>query len=83
MEDFINDEPRRSTADDLLDDVLPEGLEWDRLVRTYPISAVLLAAVGGFLIGRSHGPAILRAVSSYATAEVAKNVSEALGREIG
>jgi hypothetical protein len=83
MEDFVNDEPRRSTADDLLDDVLPEGLEWDRLVRTYPIPALLLAAVGGFLLGRSHGPTIVRAVSGYAAAEVSKNVSEVLGREIG
>lgn len=83
MEDFVNDEPRRSTADDLLDDVLPESLEWDRLVRTYPFPALLLAAVGGFLLGRSHGPAIVRAVSGYAAAEVSKNVSEVLGRQIG
>jgi hypothetical protein len=83
MEDFMDGQPRPSTADDLLDEILPEGLEWDRLVRTYPIPAVLLAALGGFLLGRSHGPAILAAVSGFAAAEVSKNVSEVLGREIG
>jgi hypothetical protein len=83
MEDFMDGQPRPSTADDLLDEILPEGLEWDRLVRSYPIPAVLLAALGGFLLGRSHGPAILAAVSGYAAAEISKNVSEALGREIG
>jgi len=83
MEDFVMDEVRRSTADDLLDELLPEELDWQRLVRTYPIPAVLLAALGGFLLGRSHGPTIVAAVSSFAAAEVTKNVSQALGRELG
>jgi hypothetical protein len=84
MEDFVEDEEvRRSTADDLLDELLPEGLDWQRLVRAYPIPAVLLAALGGFLLGRSHGPAIASAVSGFAAAEVAKNVSHAIEREIG
>jgi hypothetical protein len=83
MEDFLDGEPRPSMADGLLDEILPEGLEWDRLVRTDPIPALLRAALGGFLLGRSHGPAILAAVSGFAAAEISKNVSEALGREIG
>lgn len=83
MEDFVLDEVRHSTVDDVLDELLPEQLDWQRLVRTYPIPAVLLAALGGFLLGRSHGPAIVAAVSSFAAAEVSKNVSDALGREIG
>ena len=83
MEDIVNDEPRRGTPPHQRDDVRPPGLEWDRRVRTQPQPPQLLAAVGGFLLGRSHGPAILRAVSGYAAAEVSKNVSEVLGREIG
>lgn len=68
-------ESRSSVADDLLDEILPEGLDWERLVRSYPIPAVLIAAVGGFLLGRRHGPAILGAVSTYAASEMSKNVS--------
>jgi hypothetical protein len=83
MEDFVSDEPQPSTVDGLLDEILPEGLEWERLVRTYPIPAVLLAAIGGFFIGRRHGQAIVAAVSSFAAAEVSKNVSEVIGRGIG
>jgi hypothetical protein len=67
---------------DLLDSVLPEGLDWKELVRSYPVPALAVAALGGFLVGRSHGPAIVGAVSSFAAAEVAKNVSTLLGQEL-
>jgi hypothetical protein len=71
-----------SIVGDLLDDLLPEGLDWQELVRSYPIPALALAALGGFLLGRSHGPAIVKAVSGLAAAEVAKNVSSLLGQEV-
>ena len=84
MEDFVNEEtPHHSTLDEILDEILPEGLEWERLVRTYPLPALALAAAGGFWLGLRHGPAILAAVSSYATAQVSHNVSELFGQEIG
>jgi hypothetical protein len=67
---------------DLVDELMPENLDWEELVRKYPLSAVALAAVGGYLLGRSHGPAIVGAVSSFASAEVSKNVSALLGQEI-
>jgi hypothetical protein len=67
---------------DLLDDLLPDGLDWEDLVRAYPVPALALAALGGFLVGRAHGPAIVNAVSSFAAAEVAKNVSSLLGQEL-
>jgi hypothetical protein len=67
---------------DFLDRVLPEGLDWEELVRTYPVPALAVAALGGFLVGRAHGPAIVSAVSSFAAAEVAKNVSSFLGQEL-
>lgn len=91
MEDFVSDEtgPISSkttlptTADGLLDEILPEGLDWERLVRNYPIPAVLLAAAGGFFLGRRHGPAIVAAVSAFVTAEVTKNISDLIGRQMG
>lgn len=72
---------RQSMADEVLNEILPEGLDWERLVRSYPIPAVLLAAVGGFLIGRSHGPAILAALSTYVGSEMSKNVTRLFDQE--
>jgi hypothetical protein len=74
---------RESVVDELIDEIVPEGLDWERLVVSYPIPALLLAAVGGFLLGRRHGPEILSAVSGFAAAEVSRNVSHIIGQGIG
>lgn len=81
MEDFVNDEETRggTSVEEILDELLPEELEWERLVRTYPVPAVALAAIGGFVIGLRHGPEILTAVSGFLAAEVSRNVSELVG----
>lgn len=81
MEDFVNDEETRggTSAEAILDELLPEELEWERLVRAYPVPAVALAAIGGFIIGLRHGPEILTAVSGFLAAEVSRNVSELVG----
>ena len=81
MEDFVNDEETRggTSVEEILDELLPEELEWERLVRTYPVPAVALAAIGGFVIGLRHGPEILSAVSGFVAAEVSRNVSELIG----
>lgn len=82
MEDFVNDELRAVGAgvEEFLDEILPEDLEWERLVRTYPVPALAVAAAGGFYLGLRHGTAILAAVSSYLAAEVSRNVGELLGQ---
>lgn len=82
MEDFVDDAARPSTIDDILDEILPEGLEWERLVRSYPLPAVAVAAAGGFLLALSHGPAILSAVTGYVSAQVSRNVSQVLGQDL-
>ncbi len=71
-----------SIVDDLLDGMLPEGLKWRQVVRAYPLTSLGAAALVGFLVGRSHGPALLGAVSSLAAAEVARNVGALLGQEV-
>ncbi|HEX3128335.1 MAG TPA: hypothetical protein VH394_13480 [Thermoanaerobaculia bacterium] len=82
MEDFVNDELRAvgRGVEDLLDEILPESLEWERLVRAYPVPALAVAAAGGFYLGLRHGTAILAAVSSYMAAEISRNVGEILGQ---
>lgn len=72
---------RESVVDELIDEIVPEGLDWERLVVSYPIPALLIAAVGGFLIGRRHGTEILSAASSYMAAEVSRNVSHLIGQD--
>lgn len=76
-------ESRPSMADDFLNEILPDGFDWERLVRSYPIPAVLVAAVGGFFLGRRHGTSILAAVSTYAASEMSKNVSGLFDQEAG
>jgi hypothetical protein len=72
---------RESIVEDLLDELVPEGLDWQRLVVRYPIPSLLVAAVGGFYVGRRHGPEILKALSGIAAAEVSRNVSHLFDHE--
>jgi hypothetical protein len=79
----MSDDSRLAGAiHELVDEILPEDLDWERLVRSHPVPALALAALGGYLLGRTHGPAIVAAISSFATAEVAKNVSSLLGQDL-
>jgi hypothetical protein len=74
---------RDSIVDELVDELVPAELDWERLVVTYPLPALALAAIGGFFLGRRHGPEILSAVSTFAAAQVSANVHEIIGRELG
>lgn len=80
---MADDVRKGSIVDEIIDEIVPEELDWERLVRTYPLPAVALAALGGLFLGFRHGPEILQAVSSFAAAEVSKNVSQLIGQEIG
>lgn len=60
----------RSGAGRFLDDLLPEELEWEGLVRTYPIAALLVAGAAGYLLGWRSGAPILEAVGETATERV-------------
>jgi hypothetical protein len=59
-----------SIASRFLDDLLPEELEWERLVRSYPLAALLVAGVAGYLLGLRSGGPILAAVGETATRRV-------------
>ncbi len=70
----------RSVVDAMLDELLPEEIEWERLVRTYPVPSLLIAAAGGFLLAYTRGPGIIAALSALATAQVGDAVRDALGQ---
>ena len=64
----------RSRADELVDDLMPEGFEWRRLTTTYPRTALTVALAGGFLLGRTHGGGLLSALVGFAVGEVSRNL---------
>lgn len=69
---------QRSRVDEMLDEILPEELDWERLVRTYPVPTLLVAAAGGFLLAYSRGPAIITGLSALATSQIADAVRDAV-----
>ena len=71
-----------SVADELVDGLLPEELDWQRLVRRYPKTCLAVALVGGFCLGRSRGVEIVEALSGYAADTVADNANQILGRRV-
>ena len=75
-------EERYLGPDEVVDEVLPAELDWQRMVRRYPVAAVTIAAIGGYILGRNRGEEILRALSDYAADLVSGQVNDALGRKI-
>lgn len=80
----VSGEPAASTslADEILDEILPEEIEWRQLVWSYPKSSLALAALGGFLLGRTRGPRLLRAAGDYVNETVTEGVNEFVGRRV-
>lgn len=70
------------TADALVDEILADDVDWQRLVRTYPASAVLVAFGGGLWLGYRHGSALLAAATGLAARELTRRVNELLGDEV-
>lgn len=81
MSEFLED--RNGIVENLIDEIVPEGLDWERLVVTYPLPAIGLVALGGFFLGFRHGSEILRALSGYVTSEVTRNIGNLMGQEVG
>jgi hypothetical protein len=75
-------ERQGTNADQLLDELMPEELDWQRLVRAYPLAALSVAAVGGFLLGRSRGRAIVVALSAFAADSLTENVNTFIGKQV-
>ena len=72
---------RPTSADEWLDEVLPEDLDWPVLVSTYPRISMGIAVAAGFWIGLRHGSTILQAVSDHAGKVVTEQVDEFLGQQ--
>ena len=76
------DEGNHSMADDFLDEIVPEEFDWRPIVRRYPIPALVVATVGGFLLGSQRGRVIVAGLSGFAVDAVSEGVNEFLGKEV-
>lgn len=71
-----------SLADEILDEILPEEIDWRQLVCSYPKSTLALAALGGFLLGRSRGRRLVRDAAEYVGDTVTDGLNEFVGRDV-
>lgn len=70
------------SSDQIVGELLPEELAWKDLALRYPKATVMVAAVGGYLLGRSRGPEILEALAGFAADRVTDGVNELLGEKV-
>ena len=69
-------------ADDLIDELLPEEVDWEHLVRSYPLPALALAAAAGFWLGSTRGPTVLSAMTGWAAGEMTRRVNDLVGQDL-
>lgn len=83
---FVEDDDRdglSSMADELIDDLVPPEVDWRKVVRRHPLPTMLLAGLGGYLLGRSQGRTLLRALSALAVARVEAEVLTRIEDDLG
>ena len=83
---FAEDDDRdglSSMADELIDDLVPPEVDWRKVVRRHPLPTLLLAGLGGYLLGRSQGRTLLRALSALAVARVEAEVLTRIEDDLG
>jgi hypothetical protein len=66
-------------ADQWIDGLIPEEIEWRRLVTKYPRISIGLALVAGYLIGRTQGKALVAAAGAVAIEEISRVVEDSVG----
>ena len=69
-------------ADAIIDELLPEQVDWERLVRSYPLPALALAAAAGFYLAVSRGPVVVSAVTGWAAGEMTRRVNDLVGEDL-
>lgn len=72
----------RTPAANVVDELVPSELDWQRLVRQYPLAALGLATLGGFVLGRHRGREILGSFALFAADSVSEQVNTLLGKDV-
>lgn len=71
----------RSFVDDVLDELIPERLDWRDLVVRYPLPALLVAALGGYWLGSRRGKDLTAAAAAFAEERVDEQVARFVRRD--
>lgn len=69
---------RDRSAQRFVDEVAGGEVDWKGAVRLHPIPTLLLAALGGFFLGRRYGWQLVDDVSAYAADELVQQLQGAL-----
>lgn len=72
---------KRSVVDEVLDELIPERLDWRDLVVRYPVPALLVAALGGYWLGSRRGQDLTAAAAAFAEERVDEQVSRFIRRD--
>lgn len=76
------DKTEPSEASQVINYLMPEDFDWEKLVTDHPIPALLLAATGGFVLGRSRGQLVLGALATFAASQVSMHVNNFIGSDL-
>lgn len=68
--------------EEAVDEFMPEGFDWRHLVREYPLVSLLMAGLGGYILGRNRGVDLLEDLSGFAAGQVVQGVNEFLGEDV-
>ncbi len=71
----------RTWTERLLDQVLPEDLDWEDKVLRYPVAALVIATGVGYALGSRHGTRLTSVVSSFAAERVASTIGDVLDHD--
>ena len=64
------------STDGLVDELMPGEFDWRGTVRKYPLASLAVAAVGGYILGRTRGTDVLAALGLFAADRVAGQVND-------
>lgn len=69
-------------ADELVGELMPEEVDWEHLVRSYPVPALAIAAAAGFYLGLKRGPMLVGALTGWATGQLGRKVSDLFEQDL-
>ena len=73
---------RTSLADEIIDEFVPQEMDWRSIVGSYPKLSVTVVAAAGFWLGRTRGRAILAGVTGMVAETVNESINEFFGRDV-